>query len=75
MKRTNVVLRCVQNTSKLQEPNHQSLMLTKPNKGQNWSKTGVLCGLSVVVVKSVTLLNVAESKPPALNFILYSYSE
>lgn len=75
VKRTNVVLRCVQNTSKLQKPNHQSLTLTKPNKGQNWSKTGVLCGLSVVVVKSVTLLNVAESKPPALNFILYSYSE
>lgn len=75
MKRTNVVLRCVQNSSKLQEPNHQSLTLTKPNKGQSWSKAGVSCGLSVVVVKSVTLLNVVESKPPALNFLLYSYSE
>lgn len=29
----------------------------------------------MVVVKSVTLLNVVESKPPALNFVLYSYVE
>lgn len=44
-------------------------------QGQSWSKTGILCGLSVVVVKSVALLNAVESKPPALNFVLYSYSE
>ena len=56
----------------LQKPNHRSLVLTKPSEVQNWSKTGLLCGLSVITVKSVTLLNIVESKPPAKNFVLYS---
>lgn len=71
MKRTKVILTRVQKASKLQKPKHQSLVLTKPKKVQNWSKTDGLHELSVVIVKSVTLLNLAESKPPASNFVLY----
>lgn len=61
----------MQNASKLQKPNHQSLALTNPLRGrQNWSKMDGWHGLSRVITAESVTLEAVEPKPPAKNIVL-----